>query len=867
MRNPRLQLIGLILAGLCLWGISLGVRRVVLSQQTRESPDRETPFILEAALQYRMTRLVYETGRLPTHEPKVQYPEGINPWKTYSIGAEFLYSALARLLPSDMSLVSRLRWVSTALFCFAVPLVAFWSGLLWKSRAAGVLTGLILAVSPAFVVRSTGLALSRENLAIPFIALFLATELLARRTPHPRKRLLWILVCGLAAGMAQVTWDLSQFVLTLWALWVWVGLARGKAGETDRNLVLSVTCGLLLATVLHPYLRVQGFLFSPCLSLLFARCFVEIPLVRGKTPRLALPVVAVVFLLGWGAIGRNFIENYSHFNELLIAKIQHGNVKPHDPSLLTYAQRIMWTPALNSSTWGLTIRFFSGTLFGLILAGLVLGGKKKALPDHSGFLFFMLATTLPLYALFFRLHVFLIVFAATAIGGAVSMLFKGSSLWPNRLLPLAFSLFLIGFESHRLLFFEPPIQTRSNRDTQLVLDILRQQGFDVPNTPVQVDRSRLNRWGAPGQSVELLRDLADVMRRLEEPGPILTSFGLSAFLLTETDMPILLHPKFETPGIRERVRAFYEHLFLEDEESFRDWALSLGARWYVHRHGALDENVSDPTLLGRYMVDAMKPPESAAVRALEFPGLTPPRFFAPEAMVLRQDGRPFYTVYRVLRPGERDPAITRFAGWIESHSTPERPVRLVTNFDPVSLGLNPRRVQVLLAGSYDAPEDPTRIREFLQALYLKDETAFRAWALELGATHYLHRHAPRGTLLDPAIPRFVVDPAAIPSDALGRLVETSPRETFWLVFHDHTLYRPHEDHPERKRVYTLYRIVSEDDLDRAAEFTDMAIREAMKENFQNAKRLLWTVLEDYHWKFPAALELLEQIGGVLPPSP
>lgn len=593
---------------LALWGGSLAVRRAVLAQQTRSLQGQEAPFILEAALQYRMTRIVYETGRLPTHEPRVQWPEGVYPWKTYSIGAEFIYAPLARLLPADWTLVNRLRWVSTGLFALSVPLAALWSGLLWQSKFAGVLTGLILMVSPAFVVRSSGLALSRENLAIPFLTLFLLSELLSSQASDVRKRWLWVWVAALSAGLSQIFWDFSQYLLGLWALHHWIQRLRNEpSAGAERPLICSVTAGLAAASLLHPYLRHQGFLFSPVMMLFLTRCLVELPALRKHGFRTLLPI-ALLTSLGWTLLGRLFVENYSHFGELFTAKIRFGNVKPDDPSKLTYLQRIMWTPALNSSTWELTKAYLPFMIYLLLLPiGDLFWARKCPVRGKQVILF--TAVTLPMYVLFFRMHVYLILFSSAAVAGWVSyQIHRIRRKAPRVALLLLFPLILTTAETHRLLFFEPPrpASRDSQRDDQLRM--LEHMGM--------VTRATGNRWGHPGQSYPHIESLTAFLRSLEEPdAPVLAGFGISGSILADTGMPILLHPKFESPGIRERVREFYEHLFLKTEAEFRDWASSHGARFYVHGMGSLAGG--DTREAPRYMVDALHPPPFAAARVLE----------------------------------------------------------------------------------------------------------------------------------------------------------------------------------------------------------------------------------------------------------
>lgn len=652
-----------IVLGLALWAGAVGVRRAVLGQQTRSLQGSEAPFLKESALQFRMTRTVYEEGTLPRRDPHTGVPDGVEPRKTYSVGAEWVYSALARMWPEEMSLTSRIRWASVLLFSLAVPFASLWVWLATRSVWGALTTGVLLAVSPAFAVRSSGLELSRENLAIPLFVLFFVGELWVARAESRRQRVGFSVLAALLLAAAQCLWDLTQYVTGCWALVAWGReLWTGRRSEGERTLWWSVTAAMLVAGLLNPYLRSHGFLFSPLIGLLLAR---SVALGFRVLPRGVSLAGGAVFLAVWMGLGRLFVENYSHFGELMAAKIRHGNVKPEDPGVLTYLQRIMWTPALNSSTWELTKAYFPLILYvGLIAALLVLFGKKAQKPHEDRFgttAAGYALLTLPVYVFFFRFHVFLVLFLAVAAGFWIAGLRRITSPWLRHALPATLLLVFSGVEMYHLLFFDPAkADTPSPRETAM-RQMMQNMGIQNP----QYDLPD-NRWASAHKLHYLYVD--DLLNRLREdlydadplaqsdvPEPVLANFGISGTVLTYTGMPIVLHPKFETPGIRERVREFYEHLYVKPEKEFRDWAVAQGARYYLHRKNSFagkDLRNSPP-----YMVDALEPPSDASWRVLEH---TPERaeWFIP----LRLD-HPLYRVYRVISPADVDMAreLTRMA--------------------------------------------------------------------------------------------------------------------------------------------------------------------------------------------------------------
>ncbi|WFB37624.1 hypothetical protein P3T73_07605 [Kiritimatiellota bacterium B12222] len=607
MKSSPVRFFGIFCCLLLLWGGALGIRRAVFHQQTRTMNGEEAPFLMESALQFRMTQMVNENGRLPEVDEKVQVPEGVVMRETYSVGAEQVYTFIAKFLPESWSFAQRVRWASAGVFCLAIPLAALWIGLNVRSMMGGFAGGLLLAVSPAFAVRSSGLELSRENVAIPLFVLFLLATVLFDRAE--RKGAKWSAAClsGVAIALAQCSWDLSQYIIGLWVVWGWGSLLMGKTkSEDDRVLWTVVSLCLVVVSMGNPYLRAHGFFYSPVMALLLARAVVGwIPTSDQGWKLLVFPVS---FWGLWFLLGHFFVDNYSHFGELLYAKLRYLNVKPENPALLTYTQRIMWTPALNSSTWQLTKSYFpiAITLFGISLLSLIWGMIRGRCRFQAEY--FYAGFTLIVYVFFFRFHVFLILFIAACIGAWVASAKQNDSILTRRILPLLGLLLFMGVECYLLLFFEPKpsgIQLEQQKQMQMISQAMGGSG-ELPKG---------NRWGRPGAAYGYLESLSAEMRQLSEVQPVLANFGISASILAETGFPIVLHPKFESPGIRERVQQFYEQLFLHSEKEFRDWAVTFGAKYYVHSMGNFSD--IDPRNSPRYMVDALEPPAGSAIYVLE----------------------------------------------------------------------------------------------------------------------------------------------------------------------------------------------------------------------------------------------------------
>ncbi len=619
--RPRLTVLLSAWLGLALlFAAGLAMRRWVLAAQYREY-GRPLPFQLESALEFRYVRLLAEGGRLPIVDRKVQTPGGVVVRETYTIGAEPVYAALAAWLPRRLPLDERVRWVAAAWFCLGIPALSFWLWVWLRSAVAAGVAGAAYAVSVAAVMRSTGQELQHENFALPLLAAHWSCAALARRAASRRG----FLAAGAAAAAllaaAAMTWDLMQWAVLIWAIVAAVRLGTGglaaPGGARERGLVLLTAGALALAGALNPYLRAHAFLASYPMLLAYGVVLGigldrladrRAPAAGGdaggwrRAARWALPLLTLaaggIWLRGYGA-------HYGHFLELLAAKLRFVNHKPADPALLTFAQRILWTPPLNSSTPLLTWMLFPASLPLSLLAGAIALVHRRRRPDPElDLLLPFAALSFLAFVLFMRFHVFLSLGVAALLGWLAAWACARRSL--GRWLALVLLLAGLGVEA------------------------------------AQTARHPL-RWGsAPGYLREK-QELAAWMRTYGGGAPVLANFGISAFLLAYADCPIVLHPKFESPDIRARAAAYGNALFRQPEARFRDWAEAAGAAFYVHALGEFADRHPESQM--RYFVDALNPPPAAAARLFEFrPG----------------DGRWFqwlwgnakYRVFRVITRGD-----------------------------------------------------------------------------------------------------------------------------------------------------------------------------------------------------------------------
>ena len=571
----QVALILLVLAG------AVATRRHVLNAQRALTADGSIPFTLESALAFRRIQMVYRDGGLPRVDRGIQYPRGVVTREIDTLGAERLYARAAKAWPGTLPLDEKIRWLQLAWFCLAMPAMFCWVKWLGGGTTGGFWAAAFYAVAVAAAARSTGQELSHENNALPFLLWHLAADAwMVHRAGSFRARLWGGWISAALAALALCAWDLVQFYLMLYML---RGLAVAVSGRLPREELWSrpvpMMAVLLAAGLRNPYLASHGFLLSPTMALGWGLLLAGAPVAQRQQTATRIVLAAIPVVAFWGLSGL-YLPSYDHFASLLWAKLRFFNVRPEDPSRLTFDQRILWVPALHSTNWYLFWQWFPALLVLTAIAGSVLLRNtvrtRRAPAGFPSLLFFVLAS-FALFLLFFRFHVWLAVFACGLVGLWAGWMEKSGGRWPRW---VAAALLAAGWavEAHQT--WREPL-----------------------------------RWGRPNVYASETEALMEHLRKYVAPEPVLANFGISASIAAYGGCPVVLHPKFESPEIREKVREYGEALFKGDEAEFCDWMEAQGATVYVHSMGEFSD--IQPGLQMRYMVDALDPATNAAARLFE----------------------------------------------------------------------------------------------------------------------------------------------------------------------------------------------------------------------------------------------------------
>ena len=563
---------------------AVAVRRNVYVAQKALTPDGRVPFTLESALAFRRVELAYRDGALPERDRAVGWPEGIKTRETDSSGAELALAAAAHRWPGTMPLSEKVRWLVVVWFCALSTGGLFclvkWSGGGW---GGGAVAAAFYAVAISAVARSTGQELSHENDALPLVIWGLAFMARLWRKGEEGKRGAalagWASAVALAGALCL--WDLVQYALGLVAAAMLVPALAGRLGRR-RWLHGAMPLAVCLTAVAagNPYLRAHGFWGSPVFGAVWATVLAGVPVVQRGRWWERVGTAATVLGMTFGA-GALFASSYSHFGALLAAKLRFLNQRPDNPALLTFEQRILWAPALNSTSWMSVWEWFP-TLLALSAAA-VLGGvlaRRRREAGDGGFFVFLAwgwGVSLAAFILFFRFHAWLAVFACAAVGWTAGVLWGRAGGWGK---------------------------------AWLALVVLAAWGVELSQPCIKPLR-----WGRPYTYPKEAAALMEHLRRYVAPEPVAANFGASGAIAAYGGCPVVLHPKFETPGIRQDVEEYGKALFRGTEKDFKKWMECKGATVYVHCMGEFSD--VQPGLQMRYMVDALNPPKNAAARLFE----------------------------------------------------------------------------------------------------------------------------------------------------------------------------------------------------------------------------------------------------------
>lgn len=353
-------------------------------------------FAAEGAAHYRYTSLVARGEPVPSLDVKAQWPEGLDVFRETSIGMEYVYGILYRLVPGAGTDLARfLRFCAPFIFSLAVFPLAALSAALWNRRSSGILTAVLFAVALPLVARSSGFDLIRENLTFPLIIVHVYFFIKActggwggavfsgaftggwgdaalpgaftgggrRESALPEARSSGLRDAALSAvflSLGLASWQGTQFYLIPLLVFLVVRRVIGAATAEERRAVRWVLSAVVIAGALVPFLRAGGFLLSIPVALSAAWFVADLSDRRAPgdggsrgTPRvrvgirLGAALIGFAFILVPGLIFKEHFVSYAHFFKLVLYKLRYV-YKPSDPRMLPFDARAFWVGPFHS---------------------------------------------------------------------------------------------------------------------------------------------------------------------------------------------------------------------------------------------------------------------------------------------------------------------------------------------------------------------------------------------------------------------------------------------------------------------------------------------------------------------------------------
>ena len=671
----------------------MGVSGVEKTSFTRKFlPVRYThfmPYTIECAMMFSYTQDIAAGKKIPAKAYDLHGLEDIAPYRQMIMGLEWFlgwsYRIKKAVFGAPEATKEQLQYQDNPDLAFFVPVeLRLWMSLssgfiflllltLGCSRKQALSGGIFHAVAISAIARSTGQDIIRGNFAMPFITAFLLI-LFSIYKKDARWKYLLLFLCSFCAF---AFWDLSLGLFSYFVLFELVRYAFTGNMAKERLYAWIITASAaILNALLVPFNQTYLMIMSPLVTVLlpslifFAVLAQKYSFSTGK--RLLYVLLFTAALYGsWHLFIKTpqYLSAYSHFSELTKAKILFNNVKPSDPSKLSYDARMLWTPAMHSADWKILRTMFPAvTLFTgpvTFKGGFKVIGELLSLPVALGG-YFLLLLLLPLFSrgaeklkkqfsdtgffhisilIFFigfiyvvRYHEFLIIFLSVGLTMLLKILsellkekYDEESNDPSATKrKLVFLRVLRKFPSLFICFV-------------LILETLVSLlGNRVYSSDVHLK-----------QTAELIRwfRMENVKNKC-----VITDFTVGPMLKCYASCAIAMQPQFGLERIRKPSETYLKLLYHGTEREFAKFCNDLKADFVVHNAGYLGE----PHIYSeRYIANAVKLKADSPVVLMRYmPEKL--RYFCKIEPPHRKKGLPtsfnissVYTVYKVIRPEDR----------------------------------------------------------------------------------------------------------------------------------------------------------------------------------------------------------------------
>jgi hypothetical protein len=503
----------------------------------------------------------------------------------FAVGQEFLVAWAWRLFGGRGSLHAFAAIVMAFVAATAVFGVFGWAWEASRSASWSFLAAGIFTVLP-FNYRTVGMVLQREDLSVPLLSLAIWA---VARGARSGSRSSWI-AAGCLATLSLATWHAMAFFSSLVVAALWSGFLRSGRSPFETARSFWVPLVVVLGCLVIPVLRSKGLVFAPAMLGTYALVAVAAlarrrELTGWQKRGAALAALAACFALAAlvRAVGLGNQQDYGHVFSFLLAKLSHLGQLPADPERLSFEARLLWQGPFVTASAG---EFWIGLGRALALVAAVLAFSLWLWwrsPGRDGLL---TATGLFAISLF------------------SAWLVRRTMILPAMLVgPLAAACFA---------------RTRFDGGARLLalLVLLTQGAFFFPAI-----RQTRQTWYEPRSYTADLRHMAEwIEANVPRQEAVLADFVASTTILSSSQHPILLQPKYETRRSRERIQRFYEVFghgsWMDMADLMREW----DCRWLLIDRTSLWSDYNR-YIMG-YPKDRVQPDEGTPAFTT---GSTPPR--------------------------------------------------------------------------------------------------------------------------------------------------------------------------------------------------------------------------------------------------
>ena len=646
------------------------------------------PYTIECAMMFYYTQEIAKGNTISDRANELHGLEDIAPYRQMIMGLEWflgwgwrIKKAIAGIrIPTEEELqyqdnpdlanfvpVLLRMWMSLSSgFIFLLLLV------LGCNRKQALFGGIFHAVAIAAIARSTGQDIIRGNFAMPFIT---GTILLIFFIYKKEKNWKYFLLF-LTGSCAFAFWDLSLGLMSSFTLFEIIRLLiTGKIKKERFKVWLIITFSAIFNALFVPFNQTYLMIMSPLVTVLLPTFLLTGFVILQYRFSAVKRVLFILFVLGflylfWHLAIKSpeYLSAYSHFSELTKAKILFNNVKPKDPSLLSYDARMLWTPAMHSANWKILRTMFpalaifcSGASF---QGGMKVFSELLAIPVAAGTYFFLLLF-FPLFSRgarrlkrrmekMFFFHVFTILFFAGFIYVVRYHEFA--------IIFLAVTLPVLLRDSSSLLHIRYRMLRRKNTVKRSTL-FFYAAGKKLPAFAaifILILETLVSLLGNRVYSSDVhLRQTAALIqwfRKEDVAGKcVITDFTVGPMLLCYAKCAIAMQPQFGLERIRKPSEEYLFHLYHGKEKDLAKFCNKLNADFFIHNAGYLGPahiyseryianaktlKRDSPVVLMRYRPESLR----------YFCKIDPPRkkgFPSPGEI------SSIYTVFKVIKPENR----------------------------------------------------------------------------------------------------------------------------------------------------------------------------------------------------------------------